>query len=141
MPNETPEGFLRFECQRGCIKCCEREGYVYFSEADARQTAKFLGMTLRAFDAKYIYKTRHQRRLRKLSKRQCVFLTPDGCSIHEAKPTQCRLFPFWPGLAGMKREWNRTAKWCPGIGQGPLIQIGTAMEAAAEMYDAYPTFF
>jgi uncharacterized protein len=30
---------------------------------------------------------------------------------------------------------------CPGIGKGELIQIGTAMEIAAEMKTAYPAFY
>lgn len=138
---ETPDGFLRFECQRGCVKCCEREGYVYFTETDLKNAAKHLKMSPKAFEKKYIYRTTHQRRLRKLGKQQCVFLTPEGCSIHDVKPTQCRLFPFWPTLVANTREWNATAKWCPGIGQGELIQITRAMETASELTRAYPGFF
>ena len=69
-------------------------------------------------------------RFRKPPEKQCPFLEGHGCSIHPAKPTQCRTFPFWPELVESKREWNRTGKYCPGIGKGPLIQIGTAMEIA-----------
>ena len=32
----------------------------------------------------------------------------------------------------------RTAKYCAGIGKGPLIQIGTAMEVAEQERRAYP---
>ena len=60
------------------------------------------------------------------------FSKAHGCSIHPAKPTQCRTFPFWPELVESKSEWNRTGRYCPGIGKGPLIQIGTAMEIAEE---------
>jgi hypothetical protein len=44
-------------------------------------------------------------------------------------------------LVESKREWNRTAKYCPGIGKGPLIQIGTAMEIAEEQRRAYPDMY
>jgi Fe-S-cluster containining protein len=66
-------------------------------------------------------------------------LLEDGCSIHPAKPTQCRLFPFWPEIVSSLKAWRRTARLCPGIGQGPLIQIGTALETASEMEHAYPS--
>ena len=40
-----------------------------------------------------------------------------------------------------KETWNRTARYCPGIGKGPLIQIGTAMETAEEQRLAYPEMY
>jgi hypothetical protein len=64
-----------------------------------------------------------------------------GCSIHPAKPTQCRLFPFWPELLESPSAWVLTAQRCPGIGAGPLIQIGTAHETASEMKRAYPSMY
>jgi len=39
------------------------------------------------------------------------------------------------------RDWQRAAGSCPGIGTGPLIQIGTAHETASEMVRAHPTFY
>jgi Fe-S-cluster containining protein len=73
--------------------------------------------------------------------RQCYFLNGDGCSIHPAKPTQCRIFPFWPELVESRREWKKTAKYCPGLGKGPLIQIETAQAQATEMRAAYPEMY
>ena len=69
------------------------------------------------------------------------FLREDGCSIHPAKPTQCRLFPFWPELVDDKKEWLKAAHWCPGIGKGELIQIQAAREQAAEMKQAHPRLY
>lgn len=129
---------LRFECQRGCTNCCNQSGYVYLTEEDQARAAKFLSMTRRAFERKYVYRTRHQLRFRKPRTKQCPFLLDSGCSIHPAKPTQCRTFPFWPELVEDRDEWKRTARFCPGIGKGPLIQIGDAMEIAAEQRRAYP---
>ena len=129
---------VRFTCQKGCIKCCDQVGFVYLTEDDVKRAAKYLLMTPAAFERKYVYRTRFKRRFRKPWDRQCPFLLKDGCSIHPAKPTQCRTFPFWPELVGDREEWNRTAQYCPGIGIGPLIQIGTAMEMAEEQRRAYP---
>lgn len=132
---------IRFRCQKGCTRCCEVSGFVYLSQADVKKAAGFLKMSVRAFEKTYVYRTRHLARLRKPPDRQCPFLLDGGCSIHPAKPTQCRLFPFWPELLEVKKQWQATAKWCPGIGQGPLIQIGTAHETAAEMKHAYPSMY
>ena len=71
----------------------------------------------------------------------CSFLKNDGCSIHPAKPTQCRIFPFWPELVDDKREWRKTAAWCPGIGKGKLVQIESARQLAGEMREAYPGIY
>ncbi len=37
-------------------------------------------------------------RLRVPRRSHCHFLFDGGCAIHPAKPTQCRIFPFWPEL-------------------------------------------
>lgn len=139
MPEDANFG-LRFTCQPGCSKCCEVSGYVYLTESDVTNAASYLGMKQPDFEARYIYRTRHTRRIRKprAKKKQCPFLNEAGCSIHPVKPVQCRLFPFWPELVEDRKAWNQTGQWCPGIGQGPLIQIGNAMELANQMRDAYP---
>lgn len=132
---------LRFACQRGCVNCCDQQGYVYLSEDDIPRAAKFVRMSAAAFEKKYVYRTRHQRRFRKPRDKQCPFLESGGCAIHPAKPTQCRTFPFWPELVEDRAEWNATGRFCPGIGKGPLIQIGTALEIANEQRSAYPEMY
>jgi len=129
---------LRFTCQPGCIKCCDQTGFVYLSEDDIVRAAKFVGMEADTFEEKYVYRTANRRRFRKPPDKQCPFLKSDGCSIHPAKPTQCRTFPFWPELVESPILWKSTARYCPGIGKGPLIQIGTALELAEEQRRAYP---
>lgn len=132
---------LRFQCVPGCTKCCEVEGWVYITERDLKRIARYLGISPAAFERKYVYRTRHRLRLRKPRGSQCHFLTETGCSVHPVKPTQCRLFPFWPELVADRDVWVETGKSCPGIGMGPLIQIGTAHEMADEMRVAYPALY
>lgn len=132
---------LRFACIAGCTNCCRKPGFVYLTEDDLRQAAAFLGMSSDEFEARYVYRTRRRLRLRKPRGKQCPFLLPEGCRIHPAKPTQCRLFPFWPELVEDREAWERTARGCPGIGTGPLYQIGTALELAEEMKRAYPAMY
>ena len=132
---------LRFECQPGCTACCEQNGFVYLTEDDLFRAAQFVGMSAADFERRFVYRTRNQMRLRVPRNARCYFLRDGGCSIHPAKPAQCRQFPFWPELVESQREWNRTAKYCPGIGKGPLIQIGSAMEIAEEQRLAYPDMY
>lgn len=134
---------MRFQCQPGCIKCCDQKGQVYLSEDDILRLAAYLGVEPQAFEARYVYRTRNLRRLRKppKSKLQCPFLKEDGCSVHPAKPTQCSTFPFWPEMVQDKEEWRRTGRWCPGIGKGELIQISVARETAEKMRAAHPHIY
>jgi uncharacterized protein len=132
---------MRFQCQPGCTACCERSGFVYLTEDDVVSAAVFLRMTPHDFESKYVYRTKNLRRLRTPRQGRCHFLRDGGCSIHPAKPTQCRLFPFWPELVDESKLWHKTAGWCPGIGKGELIQIEAAQTTAREMRDAYPTLY
>jgi len=103
--------------------------------------AGFVGMSAPDFERRYVYRTKHLLRLRVPRESQCYFLREDGCSVHPAKPTQCRIFPFWPELVDSKREWRKTAAWCPGIGKGELVQIETARGQAREMRESYPGMY
>jgi uncharacterized protein len=132
---------IRFECQPGCTRCCEVQGYVYLTEENLQQAARFLGMTPQEFESQYVYRTRHLLRLRKPRGAQCHFLENGGCRIHPAKPTQCRAYPFWPDLVGSGRQWKKEAKTCPGINQGPLIQISQAYRTAHHMRESYPSLY
>ena len=132
---------LRFECQPGCTECCTQKGFVYLTNADIPRAALFLGMTPAAFERKYVYRTRNRARLRIPRDANCSFLLEGGCSIHPAKPTQCRIFPFWPELVESRREWRKTARYCPGIDKGPLIQIQIAQDQAREMREGYPGLY
>ena len=132
---------LRFECQPGCTECCRQKGFVYLTEADQERIAAYLGMKTAAFERKYVYRTRNRLRLRVPRDTSCHFLQENGCSIHAVKPVQCRIFPFWPELVESRREWLKTARSCPGMGKGPLIQITDARTQASEMREAYPAMY
>ncbi|MBZ5585921.1 MAG: YkgJ family cysteine cluster protein [Acidobacteriia bacterium] len=132
---------LRFECQAGCTACCRQQGFVYLSEPDLRRIAEFLGVTPAAFEKQYVYRTRKRLRLRVPRASQCYFLGEAGCAIHPVKPAQCRIFPFWPELLESRREWRKTARYCPGMNQGPLVHIEVAREQAREMREAYPEMY
>lgn len=113
---------------------------MYLTEGDVERAAEYVGMSAGEFERRHVYRTKNLRRLR-IPTGRCPFLKEDGCSIHPAKPTQCRLFPFWPELVESRKNWQQIGRYCPGIGTGKLVQIGTAMEIASEMSRAYPTLY
>jgi Fe-S-cluster containining protein len=132
---------LRFQCQPGCTACCEQKGFVNVNQADIERAAQFLSITPREFEKKYVYRTRHRMRLRVPRGKNCHFLHEGGCSIHPAKPTQCRTFPFWPELIQVWSEWRKASRYCPGIGTGPLVQLETARREANDMKEAHPVLY
>ncbi len=132
---------MRFACQPGCTACCQQKGFVYLTEEDLGRIAIHLRMTPADFERRYVYRTKNLRRLRTPKATRCHFLKADGCSIHAVKPVQCRIFPFWPELVDSRKEWHKTAAWCPGIGKGDLVQIDTARQQAWEMKESYPGLY
>lgn len=128
---------MRFTCIPGCTACCRRPGFVYLSEQDVSRIAAHLGLAQADFESKYVYRTRRRRRLRKPPRGSCPFLGESGCRIHEAKPTQCRTFPFWPEMIEDPAELF----YCPGVGEGPLIPVEEIRRAGSEMRAAYPEMY
>ena len=66
----------------------------------------------------------------------CIFLQ-DGnkCKVYQARPKQCRTFPFWPENMKSKEAWEQTAKRCEGIDHthAPLIPLRIIEENLREM--------
>ena len=51
----------------------------------------------------------------------CIFWQNGvGCSIYNARPLQCRSYPFWPAIMDSKESWDEEATNCPGMNQGEL---------------------
>lgn len=112
---------IRFECQ-GTGRCCVSRtgyGYVYFDLVDRRRLAKHLGVSTQSFTRKYCRKTGGHFHLKDFTG-PCQFLKGKGCTVYEARPNQCRTWPFWPENMNA-RTWNREIKtYCPGVGKGKL---------------------
>jgi Fe-S-cluster containining protein len=49
-----------------------------------------------------------------------MFLKDGCCSVYEARPRQCRSWPFWPENM-KKRVWEKEiTSYCKGVGKGRL---------------------
>lgn len=112
---------VRFECQ-GSGKCCTSHGefgFVFLTIEDRRRMAKHLGLTTATFTRTYCEKTNGAWHLiEKKGQPDCRFLKDKRCGIYEARPEQCRSWPFWPEVMGAK-QWTKDVKsFCPGVGKG-----------------------
>lgn len=121
---------LRFECTQ-CGNCCTGpEGYVLFNDEEARAMAETLGVPLDTFYNDYTHTTPAGRSLKERLTTHgydCIFLdrtTVPGkalCGVYNARPTQCRTWPFWDANLRTPHHWRHAARTCPGINKGPLI--------------------
>jgi len=112
---------IHFECQEGCLKCCLKPGVIYFDKADVKNATEFLGCEQEVFVNEYLKKEGKHWELEVEDDQPCPFLTMEGCAIHEAKPKQCRTYPFWKENLRTRNHWKLTAGFCPGIHEGPVI--------------------
>lgn len=130
-------GGLRFECTM-CGGCCTGpSGYVLFTEEEAAAIARKLGVSVAEFLARYTKDmgTEIAGRRRSIAEVEtehgldCVFLDRKSmpgkavCSLYEARPRQCRTFPWWPEHLRSERAWKETARSCEGIGRGPVVRV------------------
>jgi Fe-S-cluster containining protein len=88
---------IRFACQ-GCGKCCVSRGdhgYVYLSFKDRKRLAAHLKMTTTEFTSKYTAKVHGLYELMDTGE-GCPLLLGIRCEVYNARPWQCRTWPFWP---------------------------------------------
>ncbi len=128
---------LRFECI-GCGRCCTGEpGYVWVSAAETRALARALAMSAREFRQQYV-RTVHERwSLIELPNGDCVFFdrVTRRCKVYDARPIQCRTWPFWHSNVRTLRTWQETCHACPGSGQGTLFSCAHIARVAAQDRD------
>jgi uncharacterized protein len=114
---------MPFDCT-ACGKCCKTVGSVYLSPDDVAEAARVLEVTVLHFISNYASHTisstddsastdtqqwiRLEERTDAHGSPACVFLDLDTnfCQIYQARPMQCRTYPFWPHLVATPEAWN-----------------------------------
>ncbi len=96
-----------------------RYGYVYLSFNDRRRLAGHLGLSLVDFTARYTRKIDGYYELIYTNK-DCPFLRNNRCEVYEARPWQCKTWPFWPENMDSIVWEKEVLTWCPGAGKGRL---------------------
>jgi hypothetical protein len=113
---------LRFACRR-CGACCTgAPGHVWLGPGEADALAARFGLPVAAFLARHARRVEGRWSLREEADGRCVFFVPGaGCAVYDARPRQCRTWPFWPLIVADQRSWEREAAECPGMGAGEFF--------------------
>lgn len=114
-----PYAFEPSACDTCAGNCCIGEsGYIWITEKEINVLAMHLNITQEELRIKYLNKISYKHSIKevKLSEDNfaCVFfnLEKRQCSIYEARPTQCRTFPFWEYF---KKNTKEVYEECPAI--------------------------
>jgi len=107
---------LRFQCT-GCGKCCTGpSGYVFLSARDLEQLADHFSLSLDQFSKQYTRLVDGKYALLDQPRSDaCIFLKEKRCTVYDARPTQCRTFPWWLQNLQTAEDWQEAALHCEGI--------------------------
>jgi len=99
-------------------KCCTGEsGYIYVTKTEIEQISELLNLDIKEFVEKYLFKKGYKYSIkeRKFGESyECIFYNREfnGCNIYDARPSQCRTFPFWDYY---KKRVDDLKLECPGV--------------------------
>ena len=114
---------LHFECQPDCANCCRGEpGDVWITDEEKNGLASCLALPLDEFNRLYVRRMADGDSLRERKDGDCVLLRENasGCTAYDARPRQCRTFPFWNENLTDREAWEWLKNECPGIDKGRL---------------------
>jgi len=120
---------LKFKCT-GCGKCCTGStGMVWVSEEEIVQMAEACALSVKQFKIRYIRSRAN--RLALVEKKNpdgdfdCIFLENKKCKVYQARPTQCRTYPWWQENLNTEKSWKIAAQNCEGINDSaPIVAFG-----------------
>ena len=104
------------QCEGNC--CIGESGYIWINPEEIKKLSVLLNITVEELKLKYLNKVNYKFSIKekKLSKDNfaCAFfdLNLKQCSIYEARPSQCRTFPFWDYFKNNEKE---VYEECPAI--------------------------
>lgn len=99
-------------------RCCTGEsGYIYVTKSEIFAIAEVLEMDVNDFALKYLFKKGYKYSIKENKvgdSYECVFYdkASNGCKIYNARPNQCKTFPFWDYF---KSRVDEVKQECPGI--------------------------
>lgn len=128
---------VRFQCRR-CGNCCRHvKEQILVESMDAFYMAKHLGChdigkLYNNFTTPTLLQELYPAFLMKVSGPDdaCIFLKNGQCSIYEARPRTCRVYPFSVCPDVLNRSFGYIQNWDQHEAHfsGPLVRVGTWME-------------
>ncbi|MFO0891741.1 MAG: YkgJ family cysteine cluster protein [Isosphaeraceae bacterium] len=124
MPQSTAESpwyreGLAFSCTR-CGACCTgAPGYVWVSPEEIEALARHREQPTKEFSRQFVRRVGDHYSLIERPGGDCIFWEKGlGCTVYQARPVQCRTWPFWPENVETPEDWKRITEICPGSGKG-----------------------
>ncbi len=116
---------LQFECTQCGVCCSGAPGFVWVSQDEIDSLAEHLGMNAEQFQDRFLRRVGNRFSLVEYPDGDGIFRAPEtrGCSVDEARPVQCRTWPFWSSNLASRKAWKEACKVCPGAGQGKLYSL------------------
>ena len=113
-----PYAFDSSACNTCEGRCCTGEsGYIYVTKDEIKAIAEVLNLDINELRVKYLFKKGYKYSIEDLKYNdsyECVFYDREsnGCKIYDARPSQCKTFPFWDYY---KSRVDELKEECPGI--------------------------
>jgi len=113
-----PYSFNSDACNSCEARCCTGEsGYIYVTKTEIEEISKLLNLDVNDFVSEYLFKKAYKYSIKEIKYNdsyECVFYDREsnGCGIYNARPLQCRTFPFWDYYKTRVKELKLE---CPGI--------------------------
>ena len=118
---------LKFACS-GCGDCCTgAPGYVWVNKQEIEAMAAALKLTPDVFQRRYVRSIGIRKSLVEYANGDCVFFNNQSrrCGVYDARPRQCRTWPFWSSNLASPVAWKGITRRCPGCNRGPLVSLET----------------
>ena len=102
-------------CQGRC--CTGESGYIYVTKAEIENISELLSLNIKDFMQQYLFKKGYKYSLKEKifgDSYECIFYDREanGCTIYDARPLQCKTFPFWDYY---KTKVSELKLECPGV--------------------------
>jgi len=114
-----PYAFDPSGCEACGGHCCIGEsGYIWINKQEIVKLAEHLNISIDELGMKYLFKAGYKYSIKEVQLDEnnyaCTFfdLEKKQCSVYEARPNQCRTFPFWEYF---KENVNEVYEECPAI--------------------------
>jgi Fe-S-cluster containining protein len=89
---------------------------------EVERLAQLLRLSVEELGGRYLRRVGRRYSLVEKAGGDCVFYD-GGCTVYEARPVQCRTFPFWSENLASPEAWEEAREECPGMGAGAFFSI------------------
>jgi Fe-S-cluster containining protein len=100
-------------------------GHVWVNKGEIASLAALLKLDVEEFEKRYVRRVGIRKSLIEFSNGDCVFFHSESrtCQVYEARPRQCRTWPFWNSNLSNAEAWDLAAEHCPGCNRGRLVPL------------------